>query len=36
VNLPTEFKLPKKANKLTDQQRRVVIDVVNAMLDGRD
>lgn len=32
----TEFRLPKKANLLTDSQRRAVIRMVNAMLEGKD
>lgn len=30
---PTEFRLPKKANKLTAQDRRAVLAMVDALLD---
>ena len=32
---PTEFRLPKKANRLTPAQRRAVLQVVDALLDAK-
>lgn len=32
---PTEFRLPKKADKLTPSQRKAVLAFVNALLDGQ-
>lgn len=33
---PTEFRLPKRASQLTPAQRRLVLNMVNALLDATD
>jgi len=33
---PTEFRLPKKANKLSPKQRRAILAMVNALLDEQE